>query len=55
MILAVTDNDTPGPGFLEDVELINEESRHLGQAPSDLEYGDMFVKDKPEADDHPEY
>ena len=52
---AVTDNDTPGLGFLKDVELINEESRRLGQAPSDLEYGDMLVEDKPEADDHPEY
>ena len=52
---AVTDNDTLGPGFIEDVELVDEELRHLGQVPSDLKYSDMLVEDKPEADDHPEY
>ena len=52
---AVTDNDTLGTGFLEDVELVDEEARRLGQLPPDLEYGDMLVENKPEADDHPEY
>ena len=52
---AVTDNDTLGTGFLEDVELVDEELHHLGQFPSDLEYRDMLVEDKPEADDHLEY
>ena len=52
---AVTDNDTHRTGFLEDVELVDEEVCRWGQLPPDLEYGDMLVENKPEADDHQEY
>ena len=47
-----TDEDGSGPGFLEDVELEEEKRGRAGIVPTDEEYGDMLVDERPEADEY---
>ena len=51
-----TDNNSGGPGYLEDVYIEEEKRGRAGVVPTDEEYGNMIQEEIPEVDDNePEY